>query len=115
MPRTVLVVEDDADFRESVSSVLREQGYEVVEACDGLDALDVLETTRPGLILLDLMMPRFDGYGFRELQQGDPAISNIPVVAITAHRDGIDALEPMEVLLKPIALAPLLEAVLRYF
>jgi len=101
--------------RESLSGVLREEGYQVHEAFDGLDALETLQTLRPGLILLDVMMPRLDGYGFRERQQRDPAISNIPVVALTAQREAVRRLRPMEVLLKPIELEPLLAAVLRYF
>ena len=61
---TVLVVDDEADIRATVSAMLEIEGYEVAEASNGADALVMLEKRRPDLILLDMRMPVLDGWGF---------------------------------------------------
>jgi CheY-like chemotaxis protein len=84
---TLLLVEDDHDVRDAIVDVLRDEGYELVCASDGQEALDLLRGgLSPALILLDLMMPGMDGFGFRAEQQRDPALSRIPVVVLTADR-----------------------------
>jgi CheY-like chemotaxis protein len=80
---TVLVVEDDLDIREVMRMVLEASGYQVFEAGDGAEALVVARAQRPGVILLDLMMPGMDGFQFRESQLHDPAIAAIPVVIVS--------------------------------
>jgi CheY-like chemotaxis protein len=81
----VLVVEDDDDSRDALVAVLEAYGYVVCEATDGQDALDRLKAGyRPCSILLDLMMPRMDGWEFRERQRGDPELAKIPVALLTA-------------------------------
>jgi len=80
---TVLVVEDDLDIREVMGMVLEASGYQVFEAGDGAEALAVARAHRPGVILLDLMMPGMDGFQFRELQLQDPEIAGIPVVIVS--------------------------------
>lgn len=80
---TVLVVEDDLDIREVMRMVLEASGYQVFEAGDGAEALAVARAHRPGIILLDLMMPGMDGFQFRELQLQDPEIAAIPVVIVS--------------------------------
>ena len=94
MSRPVMIVEDDFDVRTLFAESLNEAGYEVETASNGLEALDLLrelrgdhDTRRPGVILLDLMMPIMDGWEFRRQQQDDPKLSSIPVVAITAAGD----------------------------
>jgi signal transduction histidine kinase len=83
--RHLLVVDDDLDLRESMCDLLREDGYEVSTAADGEAALEFLRRkTVPDLIVLDLMMPVKDGWQFRVEQRNDPAISAIPVLAISA-------------------------------
>ena len=57
----VLVVEDEPDVRGSVADILRGAGYDVEEACDGIEALDMLAHNRVGAVLLDVRMPRCDG------------------------------------------------------
>ena len=82
---TVLIVDDDDGIRESLADVLGDLGYDVVTAPHGKAAIDLLRTgTKPGVILLDLMMPVMDGWAFREAQQKDASIKDIPVVVITA-------------------------------
>lgn len=84
-PFTILLVEDDFDVREALVETLRDRGYEVQAAGDGEQALKVLRGgLRPGLILLDLMMPRMSGSEFRMIQRTDPDLSSYPVVLLSA-------------------------------
>ena len=86
----VLLVEDDDDIRESLADVLRDTGRNVVEACDGADAVSKLEgLPKPCLILLDLMMPRMDGHEFIRHLRDRYSPAEFPVLIISAH----DALE----------------------
>jgi CheY-like chemotaxis protein len=82
--RTILVVDDDDDLRSMLHRMLAREGWEVAEADNGLTALRRVAEKRPGLILLDLMMPELDGFGFlRELRRTEEWRS-IPVVVLTA-------------------------------
>jgi CheY-like chemotaxis protein len=84
-PFTILLVEDDFDVREALVETLRDRGYEVQAAGDGEQALKALRGgLRPGLILLDLMMPRMSGSEFRMIQRTDPELSSYPVVLLSA-------------------------------
>jgi CheY-like chemotaxis protein len=83
--RRVLVVEDDPDIRATVKDLLQAEGYEVFEAENGRDGLEVLGAIeRPCLILLDMMMPVLDGSGFMQLLRCDEALVSIPVVVVSA-------------------------------
>lgn len=77
----VLVVDDEPDVRSSVADILRDAGYDVEEACDGDEALDILSRRRVDAMLLDLVMPRRDGIGVMEALVDPP-----PVLVISAHR-----------------------------
>lgn len=77
----VLVVDDEPDVRSSVADILRDAGYEVEEACDGDEALDVLSRRKVDAMLLDLVMPRRDGIGVMEALTDPP-----PVLVVSAHR-----------------------------
>jgi CheY-like chemotaxis protein len=111
----VLVVEDDFDLRDAVADALRDAGHEVLLASNGAEALAVLRNggPRPGLILLDLMMPVMDGWEFRQKQLADPALASIPVVALSAHAD-VRHFEAAENLAKPVSLQKLLDTVARF-
>ncbi len=80
----ILVVDDDADIRDALEQVLLSAGNRVSTAKNGKDALDLIQTIRPDVILLDLMMPVMDGFRFREAQKQDRALADIPVVIISA-------------------------------
>jgi CheY-like chemotaxis protein len=83
--KIVLVADDNAAGRELVRTVLERCGYEIAEAADGLEALRAARELRPDLIILDLNMPRMDGFGvIRELRR-DPEFAAIPVLALTAN------------------------------
>jgi len=84
--RTILLVEDDPDIRESIADVLEAAGRTVVQAVDGLDAFAKLEhLDRPCLILLDLIMPNMDGLEFLERLKSRPEAPELPVLVISAH------------------------------
>jgi CheY-like chemotaxis protein len=80
----VLVVDDDADFRELARRTLEREGYSVVEAENGRVGLARLREAKPGVVLLDLMMPEMDGFDFVAAVQEDRAWRALPIVVITA-------------------------------
>lgn len=86
MGNKILIVEDDADIRDTLEEVLVAEGYLVQVASNGQEALDCLRTAEelPNLVLLDLMMPVKDGQAFREEQQRDPLLADVPVVIMSA-------------------------------
>jgi CheY-like chemotaxis protein len=85
--RRVLVVDDDPGIRRMVSLVLAGEGYDVRTAEDGRQALDLLASWHPAVILLDLMMPVMDGWTFLVAQQADPVLAPIPVIVMSASGD----------------------------
>lgn len=85
--RTVLVVDDEADIRTLCKVNLEYEGYRVLEAANGEEALDLARKEQPDLILLDLMMPGMDGWDVMENLQGNHATAKIPVIFLTALAD----------------------------
>ena len=84
----IMIVEDDSNQRKLMSTVLEQYGYNVIQAFDGIDALDQLDKKHIDLIILDIMMPRMDGFEFTEtIRQGG---SNIPILMVTAKQSPID-------------------------
>jgi CheY-like chemotaxis protein len=83
-PFSVLVAEDEADIRFMTCFTLRYGGFEVVEAVDGAQALELAQQTAPDLILLDAKMPRLDGYETCRQLKALPAVRHIPVVFVSA-------------------------------
>ncbi len=109
----VLVVEDDADIRASVSDLLEEEGYSVSAASNGEEALQILRGgVSPDLILLDLMLPVMDGWQFRVEQRKDPNLASLPVIALTANPTAqAAAIDADRFLRKPFDREALLKAV----
>jgi two-component system cell cycle response regulator DivK len=85
MPKKVLIVEDNEDNRELVVKVLRNKGYEMVQAADGEEALEKAVAERPDLILLDISLPKLDGYEVAKRLKSMEEFQEIPIVAFTAH------------------------------
>ena len=84
----ILVVDDEAFIRLYLEEVLADEGHEVRSARDGAEALKLLEDSPPpDLILLDLMMPRMNGWEFRDAQSADPRLATIPVVLLSGAGD----------------------------
>lgn len=112
----VLIVEDDPDQRDAVTLALEGEGYTVVRASTGLEALELLlGGTRPCMILLDLMMPEMDGVQFRDEQLKSDELARIPVVVLSAFGQATRAkyLQVAEYLRKPVELDRLLSVVER--
>jgi hypothetical protein len=80
----VLLVEDDVEARRIMVHTLERAGWKVSEACNGREALDMLPDVQPHLILLDLMMPVMDGFGFLAEMRAMPEWQHIPVIVVTA-------------------------------
>jgi CheY-like chemotaxis protein len=115
----VLVVEDDRDVRDSILEVLEDNQYHPVAASNGQEGLQALRDAgcKPCLILLDLMMPVMDGWGFRAAQKSDTEFGSIPVVVLTAHASAQQTAHDMDAagfLKKPVRLEALLDTVQRY-
>jgi twitching motility two-component system response regulator PilH len=87
---TILVVEDSRSQRECISHQLRWSGLNVIEASDGVEALERIEANNPNLVLLDLVMPRMDGYGVCRMVKANPHTRNIPVVFLTEYVQKLD-------------------------
>src|SRR5215217_6053475 len=100
----VLVVEDDYDLREMMAQLLRSEGFEPEVAGDGVEALAKLHALpdHPHVILLDMMMPRMDGWAFRRQQEREPDLAGIPVVVVSAApREQLAAISAAAVVSKP--------------
>jgi two-component system cell cycle response regulator DivK len=82
---TILVVDDNEDNRELVAKVLANKGYVVVEAADGEEALRKVEADKPTLILMDISIPKIDGYEVTRRLKSSAEFRHIPVIALTAH------------------------------
>jgi CheY-like chemotaxis protein len=82
----VLVVEDDAALRKVLELRLTFAGFAVTAAEDGQVALDLLDRTRPHVVVCDLMMPRVDGFTFCRQARQRPGFERLPVVLLTAHQ-----------------------------
>jgi two-component system cell cycle response regulator DivK len=115
----VLIVEDDLDNRWVMARMLTGAGYIALEAGDGDEALDVAKREQPAVILMDLALPRMDGWEATRRIRADPQLSGIPVLAITAltmesderraRAAGVD-----EYLTKPVRSAKIRAMVRRY-
>lgn len=99
----ILVVEDDVDLGETVCEILTISGCRTAHAVDGLVALEMLGAGGlHDLILLDLMMPRMDGWAFREAQLRDQRLKNIPVVVLSAMGELSRPIDADSLLRKPV-------------
>ena len=113
--KPILVVDDDGAIREAMKSLLELDGYNVVTARDGEEAMQQLrQGPLPCVILLDLMMPRKDGFEFRAEQLEDPRLAPIPVIVYSGHNDPKQnqaTLAAAAYLEKPVSLSRLLDVV----
>jgi two-component system chemotaxis response regulator CheY len=112
----VLIVDDDPFVRGMLAELLEDEGYRVVSAADGEEALSYLmrQAPMPCVILLDLMMPRMNGWEFRNAQRKTPELAAIPVITISAYADllvGVPALDAAAHFPKPIDLDQLIVTV----
>jgi two-component system, cell cycle response regulator DivK len=108
----IMVVDDNETNREILSLFLSASGYNVIEACNGVEAVTLATSECPDLILMDLSMPVMDGYGAVRILREVPEVCEVPVVACTAHDTSTHRAQAMrdrfnEFLTKPIDFAQL--------
>ena len=85
MSSVALIVEDELPLRTIYETVLSGMGFEVMQADDGVAALDILQTVSPSIIFLDMLLPRLDGAEVLDHIQSMPHLREVPVVVLTAH------------------------------
>lgn len=84
MPLTVLSVDDERDVTDLVHFHLKRAGFNVLTAANGRQALSLIESRRPDLVLLDLMLPDIDGFGVCEILRRQPETATVPIIIVTA-------------------------------
>ena len=85
--KTLLTVDDSRTMRDMLNLALTEAGYNVVQAVDGVDGLEVLQGSDPDVIVTDINMPRMDGFGFIEGVRKDSKYRAIPILVLTTESD----------------------------
>src|SRR5271156_3605456 len=110
---SVLLVEDDKDIRDAVSAVLEAEGYTVLTAGNGKEALAILDRGQPCVVLLDLMMPVMSGWDFMDELRKIKRLEDIPVVVVSAYSERM-AEGVQRILKKPLDVSKLLAAVAEY-
>jgi CheY-like chemotaxis protein len=114
---TVLVVDDDAELRLAVGTVLAQAGYHVIEAPDGVVGLEKARAARPFLILLDVTMPRLGGWAFLSLRLADAGLAGTPIILMTGDHETAKlrtVAGPVGILGKPFSFAELLGEIVRW-
>jgi two-component system alkaline phosphatase synthesis response regulator PhoP len=117
--KKILVVDDEVDLVETIRFPLEAEGFNVLVAYNGEDALNMARTENPDLILLDIMLPKLDGYKVCRLLKFDERFRNIPIIMLTARAQEKDRIIGMETganeyITKPFDMDKLLEKVKAY-
>ena len=84
-PKTILYVEDNTENRLLIRRILQAEGFAVLEAAGALQALEIIQTQRPDLILMDINLPEMDGYTLTARFKAMPHLGKVPIVALTAN------------------------------
>lgn len=87
MAKKALIVDDDIDIGTVVQHIMEREGYDVIRAYDGVEAVDKARSDHPDLVIMDIMMPRMDGIEALKILKDDASTSSIPVILLTA-KDG---------------------------
>jgi CheY-like chemotaxis protein len=113
--KTILLVEDDFAIRDVVQDLLEGEGFDVVPAANGKQAIDYLRArgSHPDLVILDLMTPIVTGWQVLEMLRHDPGLSGVPVIVVTATQ-GNRPTGATELLSKPFRLDDLFDSVHRH-
>lgn len=116
--KTILLVEDNEDNRAIYRTILTYGGFEVIEAVDGEQGIERARRDQPALILMDISIPKIDGWTATQILKLDPSTMHIPIVALTAHALAEDQARSVEVgcdgyLAKPVEPRRVLEEVRR--
>ena len=118
MNKTVLTVDDSRTMRDMLMLALKDAGYRVVQAEDGVHGLEVLQAESPDIVITDINMPRMDGFGFIEGMRADPNHKATPVLVLTTESDAAKKQRAREAgatgwIVKPFDPAKLVDAVRR--
>ncbi len=114
--KKILLVDDEEDVLRTVGFRLQSSGYDVVTASDGLEGLEKAHSEKPDLVILDLMLPKMDGYKVCAFLKKDTRYRNIPIIMFTAKAGDLDKKIGLEVgadayVMKPFEPPELVEAV----
>ena len=96
MPQRILVVDDDRSIVKVLCSYLEQSGYQTLSAYDGEMALHQLRRERPDLVILDLMMPKRDGWEVTQMVRGDKTLASTPIIMLTARVEDTDKIVGLE-------------------
>ncbi|HCX27569.1 MAG TPA: response regulator [Candidatus Portnoybacteria bacterium] len=83
MAQTILLIEDEPILQKTLSAALQQEGYDIKNALDGEIGLNLAKEIKPDLILLDLILPKMDGFEVLDALKGDDALKQIPVIVLT--------------------------------
>ena len=116
MAKKILIADDNEDVRTVLLTVLEAKGYEITQATNGVEALDKASDSPPDLIIMDVMMPKMDGYTALMKMKGVPSLKDIPIIILTGQESsiyekiskGVGAVQHLE---KPISGPELLDKV----
>ncbi len=119
MSAKILIVDDEPDVRDFLSGSLKRHRYGVATASDGDECVDMAGKEKFDLILLDILMPKLDGFQTLKKLRNNAATRQVPVVMLTAKRESSSIIQSMELgcedyIMKPIALDELMRIVKRY-
>lgn len=119
MSKKILVVDDEKDIVETLSFMMRARGYEVIEAYDGEEGLKLAKEQSPDLMILDVMMPKINGYKIARLLKYDSKYKHIPIIMVTARGQDSDKLIGEETgadeyITKPFEFEEVLDCVNKY-
>jgi two-component system, OmpR family, alkaline phosphatase synthesis response regulator PhoP len=112
----ILLVDDEHDILDLIEYNLIKQGYDVTKTDNGTKAISLVRSTKPDLILLDIMMPKMDGYEVCEQLKADPVLKNIPIIFLTARSDEFSEVRGLDLgaddyITKPISISKLLSRI----
>lgn len=105
----ILIADDEPAIVEVIASTLEDEGHRVTTARDGQDALRLLREDPPCLAILDLMMPRMNGWQLRQAMLDEPMLADIPVAVVTAFSGDVGDLHAAAVLRKPFDLSAIVK------
>ena len=111
----VLVVEDDRDLQDTIVGILEDEGIRCHGITNAWEAIDWIAAHDPRVVILDMMMPRMNGWEFLEHRKRDPKLAAVPVIVVTAAAQArVEKIPVEEVLVKPVGRTELVSSVRRY-
>jgi two-component system chemotaxis response regulator CheY len=118
MTQTILTVDDSRTMRDMLKMALVEAGYNVLQAVDGVDGLDVLQSSTPDVIVTDINMPKMDGFGLIEAVRKDSRYRKVPILVLTTESDAAKKMRAKEAgatgwIVKPFEPTKLIAAIRR--